>query len=128
MQHTVDIEIRFRDLDPMQHVNNALYVTYLEQARARFYEEVVGIPLAEIDTVLADLQVSYEQAIEGIGSVVVAMDVEELGTASIPMHYEIRSPDGETRYATAETVQVYFDPDTGNSKPIPDEYRSRLTG
>lgn len=127
MQYTAEIEVRFRDLDPMQHVNNALYVTYLEQARARFYEEVVGISLGEIDTVLADLQVTYERSIEGIGSVVVALEVDELGTSSIPMSYEIRSTDGDTQYATAETVQVYVDADTGDAEPIPEEYRLRLT-
>lgn len=126
MEYTTEIEIRFRDLDPMQHVNNALYVTYLEQARARFYEDVVGIPLAEIDTVLAEIQVSYERAIEGIGSVVVGLDVGDVGTSSIPMTYEIRSPMGEERYATASSVQVYVDPDTGDSTRIPDRYRERL--
>ena len=127
MDYTVDIEVRFRDLDPMEHVNNALYVTYLEQARARFYEEVIGVPLAEINTVLADLQVSYEQAIDGVGSVRVGLRVGELGTSSIPMEYEIRAPDGDPRYATASTVQVYFDPETGDSEPIPDRYRELLS-
>lgn len=126
MDYTTEVEVRFRDLDPMQHVNNALYVTYLEQARARFYEEVIGVPLAEIDTVLAEIQVSYEQAIEGVGSVDVALEVGDVGTASIPMTYEIRSPDGNDRYATASTMQVYFDPATGESEPVPDRYRERF--
>lgn len=126
MDYTTEFEVRFRDLDPMQHVNNALYVTYLEQARARFYEDVVGVPLAEIDTVLAEIQVSYEQAIEGIGSVVVGLDVGDVGTSSIPMTYEIRSPTGDDRYATASSVQVYVDPETGDSKRLPDRYRERL--
>lgn len=127
MQYTVDIEVRFRDLGPMRHLNNALYVTYLEQARARFHEEVVGVPLGERDTVLADLHVAYEEAIEGLGSVTVDIEVGDLGTSSIPMQYEVRSPDGDTRFATGETVQVYFDPETGDSTPIPEEYRERLT-
>lgn len=127
MDYTVDIDVRFRDLDPMQHVNNALYVTYLEQARSRFYEEVVGVRLADVDTVLVDLQVSYERAIEDVGSVVVALEVEELGNSSIPMSYEIRPPGGDERYATATTVQVYVDPETGESERVPDRYRERLT-
>jgi len=125
MVYTIDIQVRFRDLDPMQHVNNALYVTYLEQARAGFYEEVVDISLADIDTVLTYLEVSYERTIDNVGTVTVELEVGDLGTSSIPMEYEIRS--GDERYATAETVQVFFDPETEESRPIPDRYRERLT-
>lgn len=125
MSYTTEIQVRFRDLDPMQHVNNALYVTYLEQARAEFYGDVVGVPLAEIDTVLVQLEVSYERAIESTDAVTVELAVGELGESSIPMEYEVRS-DGQ-RYATARTVQVYSDPDTGESIPLPNQYRERLT-
>lgn len=124
--YTTDIQVRFRDLDPMQHVNNALYVTYLEQARAEFYEAVVGVPLGDIDTVLAEVRVSYEQPIEGVGTVVVALEVGDLGQSSIPMTYEIRSPDGGERYATGSSVQVYFDPETGEAERFPDRYRNQL--
>lgn len=125
MPYTIEIHVRFRDFDPMQHVNNAVYVSYLEQARAEFYDEVVGVALAEIDTVLAQLEVSYERAIDDVGSVTVALAVGDLGESSIPMEYEIRS--GDRRYASARTVQVFFDPETGESRPIPDRYRERLS-
>lgn len=122
--YTAEMDVRFRDMDPMQHVNNALYVTYLEQARARFYEEVVGAGLGDIDTVLVSLEVEYERAIESIGRVTVELTLEELGRSSVPIRYAIRS-DGE-RNATARTVQVYVDPETGESMPIPDPHRERL--
>jgi len=122
--YTAELDVRFRDLDPMQHVNNAIYVTYLEQARARFYDEVVGVALGDIDTVLVSLEVEYEHPIDAVDSVAVELTVEELGRSSIPMSYEIRSA-GE-RNATARTVQVYFDPDTGESVPVPDRHRERL--
>ena len=124
MPYTTEIQVRFRDFDPMRHVNNALYVTYLEQARASFYDEVVGVPLAEVDTVLAQLEVSYEEAIDEVDSVTVDLSVGEVGESSIPMEYEIRA--GETRYATARTVQVYVDRETGDSRRIPDRHRERL--
>jgi acyl-CoA thioester hydrolase len=128
MDYTTEIRVRFRDLDPMQHVNNAVYATYLEQARANYYEDVVGVPLAEIDTVLAEIQVSYEQPIESVGSVVVvALEIDDVGRSSIHMTYEMRPADGGERYATASSVQVYFDPETGESEPIPDRYRERLS-
>ena len=124
MPYTTEIQVRFRDVDPIRHVNNALYVTYLEQARAAFYDDVVGVPLGEVDTVLAQLEVSYEEAIDDVDSVTVELSVGELGESSIPMEYEIRA--GETRYATARTVQVYVDRETGASRRVPDGHRERL--
>lgn len=123
--YTADLEIRFRDLDPMQHVNNAIYSTYLEQARARFSEDVLGMPLADLDTVLAQVEISFERPIEGTGTVRIELEVGDVGRSSIPMEYEVFS-EGK-RVATATSVQVYFDRETGKSKPIPDHLREKLT-
>jgi len=125
VSYTTDLEVRFRDLDPMQHVNNAIYATYLEQARARFSEDVLGTPLADLDTVLARIEISFERPIDGVGTVRVELDVGDLGRSSIPIEYELFSA-GE-RVATARTVQVYFDRETGESEPIPAELRGRLS-
>lgn len=124
MSYTTEIQVRFRDFDQMNHVNNASYVTYLEQARANFFEEVVGVGIGEIDTALAHLEVSYERPIESAETVTVELTVGDIGESSIPMTYEIRS-DGVC-YATADTVLVYFDRETGESSSIPDRYRQRL--
>lgn len=120
-----EIDVRFRDVDPMDRVNNAVYVTYVEQVRAEYYEAVLGISLGEADTVLAHLEVDYERAVELGDTVTVLMRTEELGTASIPMSYELRV-DGAV-VATARTVQVTFDRETGESRPIPDRWRERIT-
>lgn len=122
--YVTEIDVRFRDLDPMDHVNNAIYVTYVEQARAEWYEDVVGITLGEADTVLAHLEVDYHRPIELGETVEVRMRTEELGESSIPMTYELRV-DGELA-ATAETIQVTFDRETGESVPIPEEWRQRI--
>lgn len=125
VSYTTDLEVRFRDLDPMQHVNNAIYSTYLEQARARFSEDVLGVALADLDTVLAQVEISFERPIEGVGTVTVELEVGDVGRSSIPMEYELFS-EGE-RVATARSVLVYFDRETGESEPIPADIRERLT-
>lgn len=123
-RYVTEVPVRFRDIDPMDHVNNALYVTYVEQARAEYYEDVIGLTLGEADTVLAHLEVDYVEPIE-LGDVVeVRMRTEELGTSSIPMTYELRV-DGDV-VATADTVQVAFDRDSGEPVPVPEEWRERI--
>lgn len=56
---TLPIEVRFRDLDVMGHLNNAVYASYLEQARAEYFQSVLASPLDEVPTVLVHLEVDY---------------------------------------------------------------------
>ena len=121
-----DIDVRFSDLDPMGHVNNATYASYLEQARARYFQHVVGVALADVDTVLARLEIDFERPIEWGEAVEVAIDVTSLGRSSIPMAYEVIA-DGE-RAATAETVQVLVDRESGRSRELPDDLREAIAG
>ena len=123
-QYETEIDVRLRDVDFMGHVNNAVYATYLEEARQAYFTEVVGVSLTDVETVLVSLAVDYERPIEAEEDVSIALEVTELGASSIPMEYEVRA-DGETA-ATARTVQVLVDRDTGESKPLPAEWRTRI--
>ncbi|WP_049923428.1 acyl-CoA thioesterase [Halopiger djelfimassiliensis] len=122
--YEVDIDVRLRDIDFMGHVNNATYATYLEQAREAYFRNVLGVSLADVDTVLASLEIDYLRPIEADSAVIVGLTVRELGDSSLPIAYEILA-DGE-RAATARTVQVVVDRETGSSRSIPDEWRARI--
>lgn len=119
------IPVRFRDIDAMDHVNNAVYATYLEQARAEYFDEVVGESLAAVDTVLVSLSIEFHTPIDPGGNVTVALTVPELGDSAIPMEYEVRRGDG-TVAATAETVQVPYDREAESSRPIPPAWREAI--
>ena len=124
-QFQTEFRVRFRDIDAMGHVNNAVYSTYLEQARADFFREVLGETLSEVGSVLASLSIDFRAPVEGDDVVTVALGVPELGTSSIPMRYEIRREDGVVA-ATAETVQVVYDREAGSSMPIPEAWREAI--
>lgn len=119
-----EIDVRFRDFDLMGHVNNAVYATYLEQARVEYIEDVVQEPLMDTGAVVADLHLDFERPIDRGDSVTVAVRAGELGTSSIPLKYEIRV-DGEVA-ATGETLMVTFDQEAGEPTPIPDSWRERI--
>ncbi|AXR78301.1 acyl-CoA thioesterase [Natrarchaeobaculum sulfurireducens] len=123
--YTADIDVRLRDVDFMGHVNNAVYATYIEQAREAFFEEALDVSLVEVGTVLVNLEIDYRRPIEATDEVEITLDVTDLGTSSIPMEYEVRA-DGELA-ATARTVQVLVDED-GDAKPLPAEWRNRIGG
>jgi len=122
--YEIDIDVRFRDIDAMGHVNNAVYATYIEQARVQYIEDVVEEPLMETGGVVADLHMDFERPIDYEDEVTVGVRAGELGTSSIPLAYEVRA-DGEVA-ATAETLMVTFDREAGEPRPIPDSWRERI--
>ena len=123
---TVTVDVRYRDIDAMGHVNNAVYATYLETARTALFAEHLGIALTDAPTVLASLQIDYHAPITLSDRVTVTCAVERVGRTSIPMTYTIRA-DG-TDCATATTVQVVIDADSGAAAPVPEAWRERLVG
>lgn len=121
----LEIPIRFRDIDAMDHVNNAVYVTYLEQARVEYIEQIVGRELMETGAVIPSLEIDYRQPIDyAHESVTVAVRATDMSTSTVQMEYELRTPDGLA--ATAQTPLVTYDPAAGESVPLPDHWREAI--
>jgi len=124
-EYETELQVRFADLDAMGHVNNAVYATYLEQARVDYYADVLGVGLDDIDTVLVNLEIDYRHEVTlADETVTVAMGVRSIGESSVVVGYEVRA--GDRVAATAETTQVYVDPDEGGSRPLPEEWIERM--
>jgi acyl-CoA thioester hydrolase len=121
------IEIRWRDVDAYGHVNNAVYLTYLEEARDAWVEKVLG-PVSENtwDFVLARVAIDYEAELRlDDGAVVVGCRLESIGRSSIRTVEEVRREDGSIS-AMASAVVVARDPETGRARPLTDGEREAL--
>ncbi len=121
-----ELSVRYRDLDPQGHVNNAVCATYLEHARTGYFEAVLDDAPddpAEVGIVVANLELDYKRPIEFRAPVTVALGTTEIGESSIRTAYEIRA-DGEVAVA-AETVMVAVDR-TGSPRPISDHVREQI--
>lgn len=119
-----ELSVRFRDLDPMGHVNNAVYVSYLEQARTHYIEDVLQRPTTELDIVVVNLEIDYIRSVEFKETVSVAMRTTDIGTSSITMEYEVRVEDEVA--AIASSVIVVLD-DSGSPRQISDDIREKIT-
>jgi acyl-CoA thioester hydrolase len=109
----------------MGHVNNAVYATYLEQARVDYYADVLGVGLDDIDTVLVNLEIDYRHEVTlADETVTVGMGVRSIGESSVVVGYELRA--GDRIAATAETTQVYVDPAAGESRPLPEAWVAEM--
>ena len=127
--HTTEIAIRFRDIDALGHVNNAVYATYIEQARTAYFRDVLDADLSKASTVLASTSFDFRRSVELTDeTVTVTSDVDEIGRSSVSMSYEVRvgSKDGDLA-ADAEATIVSLDPETGDPTSVPEPMRSKMT-
>jgi len=122
------IEIRWRDLDAYGHVNNAVYLTYLEEARDAWVHQVLGKVTDTWDFVLARVAIDYRrELVQDDATVLVRCGLGSIGRGSIRTREEIVKLDG-TVSAVAESVIVPRDPSDGRSRPLTHEERSALEG
>ena len=124
------VEVRFRDCDPLGHVNNAVYLTYLEQARFSYWRQVWGFrdhqSSADIPgVILARVECDYKRPATYGEVLEVRMTVGDVGRTSFRFDYEIVNEEGRT-VALAKTVLVMYDYAAGTSVPIPHRIRGLL--
>lgn len=118
-------EVRFRDLDAMGHVNNAVYLSYIEQARTEFVLTVGAAPsIDEFPLILARTEIDFRAPIRFGDTVDVGVRTGRLGTKSFDLEYELRVADEVV--AEARSVQVFYDYERGSPADLPDEWRERL--
>ena len=126
MTHERRIEVRWRDVDALRHVNNAVYATYLEEARDGWLEQALGDDAALWDYVLARVAIDFRNEVSlGEEAVLARATLVRIGTSSLTLREEIRKLDG-TIAAEAESVIVARDPETGRSRPLTAAERAAL--
>jgi acyl-CoA thioester hydrolase len=109
--------VRFRDVDSMGHVNNAVYSTYLEQAR-------IGILGGLEPFILARVEIDFRAQLQAGEAVEVRSRCMNVGTKSFELQHEIWA--SERLVAEARSVLVGYDYDHGASVPLTDELRRTL--
>jgi acyl-CoA thioester hydrolase len=126
--HEIRIKIRWRDMDAYGHVNNAVYLNYLEECRDAWAQSVLGGVADVWDFVLAHVGIDYRgQLTQEDDEVVVRCRLDSFGTSSVRTREEIVKGDG-TISAEAESVIVPRDPRAHRSRPLTDAEREILDG
>jgi acyl-CoA thioester hydrolase len=126
--------VRFSDCDPLAHVNNAVYLTYLEQARITLWRAQLGAwprPMAEGGRregfILARAELDFRaQAREG-DELEVRLALAGFGRTSATYDYQIVDVASGRIVAEAKTVQVWIDYDAGRPVPLTDALKARLS-
>jgi acyl-CoA thioester hydrolase len=124
-----EIEVRYGDLDPQGHVNNAKFLSYIEQARISYVIHLglwEGSSFFDIGFILANASLTYHAPILFGRKVRVGVRVTHLGNKSLTMEYRIEDAQSGEDFATGSTVLVAYDYRSQTTIPMPDHWRSAI--
>ena len=115
----VPVEVRFRDMDSMGHVNNAVFLTYFENARIAYWRAVPGIrSRRSLDYILARAECDFRNPVR-LGDVVVChIRVASFGRRSFTFEYLLREEPSGRLLGEGRTVQVMYDYPAGRTAPL----------
>ena len=120
------VHVRSYELDSFGHVNNAVYLTYLEQSRFAYLEHLELVrEQADMAMILARVEIDFRSPLGAGERFGIGVRPTRVGRKSFELEHELRS--GERLVATARGVLVGYDYRTGETVAIPDTWRRSLT-
>ena len=120
------IDVRWRDLDMLGHLNQSVYHEFLEEGRAELLTSLSG--LSDLAFVLARVELDYRHEVtRAHGHVEVVVRPASIGTSSIVVDNAVVLPDG-TVAAAGRSVLVAWDPAARGKRPLTDTEREALLG
>jgi len=130
-KHKFPIQIRFKDIDKMGHVNNAVYLTFIETARVHYFDSVVGHGNKwshQVGLILARTEIDYKAPVFLRDSIVVYTRCSRIGTKSITIDWAIvrENTPKEEIVAKGISVLVCYDYEQNTTIAVPDEHRQLL--
>lgn len=130
------LSVRFSDCDPLGHVNNAKYLTYLEQARIALWRQQAGLELRDAAAsggrrgagfILARTEIDFRSPAHDGDELEVRVSLEGFGRTSLTYLYEIIDVPTGRQVSTARSVLVWYDYEAGRPIPLPDGTKALLS-
>lgn len=117
--------VRFRDLDAMGHVNNAVFLTYIESARVAFLQQLgAAATVEDMSIIVARIEIDFRAPV-GFGEEVgISVHASRFGDKSFDLDHELSV--GGTVVAQAKSVLVSYDYGKGEAVELPEEWREKL--
>ena len=123
----VPVDVRFRDMDSMGHVNNAVYFTYFENARIAYWRAVPGIrSRRNLDYILARAECDFRSPTTNEDDLCCHVRVAWFGRSSFAFEYLLRDERSGRIVAEGRTVQVMYDYGVRRSRPLDPELKAAI--
>jgi len=121
------VTVRFRDTDAMGHVNNAVYSSYLEEARIIYWQELTGLKdFAKVDLILAHVDINYRSPAFVGETLVVHISLTRIGGSSFDFSYRVVEKSSNRIVVEATSTQCLYDYEKSRIKRIPAELKEKI--
>ncbi len=122
------IPLRFSDMDMFGHANNAVYLTYFEQARSQYWKEILNWSWETYGIVLVKSEIEYIKPVTLNENIWIYIRTSKVGNSSFEMEYVVVSNDGEQEEirTIGKTKQVTIDYSTKKPTAIPHDAREKM--
>ncbi len=128
--HQINIQIRFKDIDKLGHVNNANHLTYFEMGRVAYFDDVFRnkINWEQISMILAKSEISYKRPITLNDKLICYTKISKLGTKSFDTDYLLvaRNNNELQLCAHGKSIMVCYNYITKQTIEIPQEWKSSI--
>lgn len=127
--HTIDIQIRFNDVDCFGHVNNNAYFAYYDLGKEAYLTDVLkeDFRTSKVVPVVANINADFFQPILFGDKIQVQTAITHIGNKSFTLLQEAVNKDTEAVVCRCTSVMVCFNTKTGLPQELPDEYRMSIT-
>jgi acyl-CoA thioester hydrolase len=127
-RHRTSLGVRFRDIDAFGHVNNAVFFSYVEQARIRYLLDILETdePFDRLPLILARVELDFRAPIFFGDDVAVETRVDRIGRSSIGMSHRMTAGAAGRLVADVDTVLVTYDYGQAAPMPVPARWRDLL--
>lgn len=129
-KHKINITVRFSDLDALGHVNNATYLSYIQDARIAYFNKILNRKTNDLkyNAIIARIEIDYMNQICLGDNVAVYTRYTSVGEKSCDVENLVVIENGKENIIAAHSVSkvVSFDYRTGKSIPIPDSWRKAI--
>ena len=126
---TINQAVRFWDIDTMGHVNNAIYFTYMEEARKEFFEHIFNsFSTNDFPFVLAHISCKFNKPVRLEGKFVsIDIWITNVDRKSFTFKYDIYRPtEPSWIFATGESVQFFYDYQNNKTIEIPETFKETV--
>ncbi|MFA6277522.1 MAG: thioesterase family protein [Pedobacter sp.] len=127
-KYKTTIEMRFADLDMMGHVNNAVYFTYMEIGRTKYWNHAINWDWRTTGVIIGQASIDYLSPLFLGDKINMYVRTSRIGTTSFDLEYLIvKEVNGkEVTCSKGKTICVAFDYNTKKPAPIPDRERNKM--
>lgn len=123
------IQIKYSDLDPQWHVNNARYLSFVESARLAYIQNLGlwdGKSFMDLGLIVADARITYIEPILLEQSIRVGVCVTRIGNKSLDFVYQVEDASTGKVMATATTIMVAYSYHSLSTIRVTDEWRKAI--